>query len=251
MASSNSTFVYSANKSSFAAAEEQCNALGGHLAYYTSLEEQAEVELRFVAMGVLFPAFSPSYWLGLVTERAKWPEFRCEALRGCKMWRASELPSAAHLHLATGRQPLRNHLRSCAVPHILSCRRHLTASTRMAAGGCWRQHRSRRATTTSTGRRRPSCSRTTLLAASTAARPTSPWEATTRSPGRMRTARLCCPSSAESTVGGLELSVKAPGSGLQEAKSSTTWLAADPRFAAGPQRRRCTTTPAPATPRTS
>jgi hypothetical protein len=82
VAASNSSFVYSANKSSFAAAEEQCNALGGHLAYYTSLEEQQEVELRFVGMGVLFPAFNPSYWLGLSTERAKWPEFRYVLMGG-------------------------------------------------------------------------------------------------------------------------------------------------------------------------
>jgi hypothetical protein len=91
----------------------------------------------------------------------------------------------------------------CKAAHSLRCPQHLTASTRAAAGGSWRQPHSQRATTTSTGRRSPSCSRTTPRAASTAARPTSPSVATMRSPGRTRTARSSCRSSAEWIVSGL------------------------------------------------
>jgi hypothetical protein len=77
-ASTGATFTYNTNRSSFEEAEALCNAQGGtHLAYYTSLAEQQEVETGLVALGVLFPGSAPSYWLGLRSDRAAWPKFRC------------------------------------------------------------------------------------------------------------------------------------------------------------------------------
>jgi hypothetical protein len=52
--------------------------MGAHLAAFTTLEEQAEVESRFAGMGYLLPAFHKAYWLGLVADvlwqpdRYKW-----------------------------------------------------------------------------------------------------------------------------------------------------------------------------------
>lgn len=62
---SNSTFQYATNLSDFASGTRICNNLGGHLATYTSLEEQQEVEQHFISAGYLFPKFRTFYWIGL------------------------------------------------------------------------------------------------------------------------------------------------------------------------------------------
>lgn len=52
-----------------------CNSAGGHLASYSSYDEQAEVEAHYLAQGALMPAYHSSYWLGLVAGQ-QWPSFR-------------------------------------------------------------------------------------------------------------------------------------------------------------------------------
>ncbi len=48
---------------SYSQAEGSCRMLGGHLASYGSLAEQAEVEGYFMAQGLLAPS-QQAYWLG-------------------------------------------------------------------------------------------------------------------------------------------------------------------------------------------
>ncbi len=103
--STGATYIVNTKPATFAAAEAFCNRNGGHLASYTSLEEQNETETNFVASGeglgrpcagagitadysaaagvslaspfpagALLPGFHKSYWLGLaITDR--WPLF--------------------------------------------------------------------------------------------------------------------------------------------------------------------------------
>jgi hypothetical protein len=46
-------------------AEANCNRNGGHLAAYTSVEEQMEVERFFIDGGWLLPKYHIVYWMGL------------------------------------------------------------------------------------------------------------------------------------------------------------------------------------------
>jgi hypothetical protein len=46
-------------------AEAKCNAQGGHLVAFASLQEQAAAEQCFASSGALAPAFHKAYWLGL------------------------------------------------------------------------------------------------------------------------------------------------------------------------------------------
>jgi hypothetical protein len=70
---SNSTFQYASNLSDFVSGQRSCNLLGGHLASYTSLEEQMEVEQHYIASGYLFPKARPFYWMGLRTNATAEP----------------------------------------------------------------------------------------------------------------------------------------------------------------------------------
>jgi hypothetical protein len=56
-----------------AEAEAVCNRLGGHLASYSSLYEQYEVEQYFIAQGHLLPTFHRSYWLALARDESLLP----------------------------------------------------------------------------------------------------------------------------------------------------------------------------------
>jgi hypothetical protein len=47
----NVTFFLNTSLATFAEAEEACQVAGGHLASYSSLEEQAEVEQHYVHKG--------------------------------------------------------------------------------------------------------------------------------------------------------------------------------------------------------
>ena len=58
-----------------AEAEQVCLAMGGHLAYFTSLGEQQEVEAAFVYDGGLIPRYHQAYWLGLSSNATLWPTF--------------------------------------------------------------------------------------------------------------------------------------------------------------------------------
>ncbi len=75
VSSSNDSFILHTTATDFATAERSCNMDGGHLVYYTSLAEQQEVEQYFVMLGVLYPSFTPAYWLGLRSSRIAWPRF--------------------------------------------------------------------------------------------------------------------------------------------------------------------------------
>ncbi len=73
--STNATFTLHTTATDFNTAERACNDAGGHLAYYTSLAEQQEVEQYFVSSGVFYPTFTPAYWMGLRSSKMMWPTF--------------------------------------------------------------------------------------------------------------------------------------------------------------------------------
>lgn len=52
-----STYLYNSTPSSFNEARDACNLAGGHLAYYDSIAEQAEVEQMFLHGGHFIPIF--------------------------------------------------------------------------------------------------------------------------------------------------------------------------------------------------
>jgi hypothetical protein len=70
------TFVFNNTPVSTTAAQQQCQAYGGNLASYTSLEEQQEVEVYFIEQGDLLTAYHGAYWTGLVAEVLKPPQFK-------------------------------------------------------------------------------------------------------------------------------------------------------------------------------
>jgi hypothetical protein len=58
-------------------AEIECNANGGHLASYTSAEEQFDVEQYYISNFWLLPAWHKAYWIGLYSESPRtWPVFQ-------------------------------------------------------------------------------------------------------------------------------------------------------------------------------
>jgi hypothetical protein len=86
-ASTNATFVLNTQLMDYATAEKTCNVAGGHLAYYTSLDEQQEVEGFYQQQGYLLSGFTPSYWIGLTANANTWPNFR---------WLSSSIPAPAY-----------------------------------------------------------------------------------------------------------------------------------------------------------
>jgi hypothetical protein len=85
-------------------AQLACNDLGGHLAAYTSVEEQAEVEAYYVSNGLLFPSYTPNYWFGAKTTYDLWPTF---------YWLQRSIPGPGarnYMHWGLGRQPEPNNL---------------------------------------------------------------------------------------------------------------------------------------------
>jgi hypothetical protein len=59
------------------AAERECTANGGHLASYTSGQEQRDVEQYYISSFWLLPAWHKAYWIGLSTESTRsWPRFQ-------------------------------------------------------------------------------------------------------------------------------------------------------------------------------
>jgi hypothetical protein len=104
VAKSNATFVFNPMKLDQAFAQLACNDLGGHLAAYTSLEEQAEVENFYVSNGLLFPSYTPNYWFGAKTTFDLWPTF---------YWLQRSIPgpdTRNYMHWAIGRDPEPNNL---------------------------------------------------------------------------------------------------------------------------------------------
>jgi hypothetical protein len=51
------TYVFNTTPSSFNQAQEACNHAGGHLAYFDSAAEQAEVEQEFTSGGQFIPSY--------------------------------------------------------------------------------------------------------------------------------------------------------------------------------------------------
>ncbi len=74
-ASTGATFMYFPTKADQASAQATCNSQGGHLAIYTSLAEQVEVELYYIKQGFMFPTFTVNYWIGLRSNKTSWPAF--------------------------------------------------------------------------------------------------------------------------------------------------------------------------------
>jgi hypothetical protein len=81
----NVTFHYFPAQRPAAEAEAACRGLTAHLASYSSLAQQAEVEQHYLAAGLLLPTFSPHYWLGLAAQNiSQWPLFN---------WAEPDLPA--------------------------------------------------------------------------------------------------------------------------------------------------------------
>jgi hypothetical protein len=55
--SSLATYVYNSTPSAFNHAQDACNSAGGHLVYYDSVQEQAELEAWLVAAGHFVPSY--------------------------------------------------------------------------------------------------------------------------------------------------------------------------------------------------
>jgi hypothetical protein len=69
------TFVWNPAKLEQAEAQLACNDLGGHLAVFTSLAEQVDVENYYINWGLMFPTYTPSYWMGAESAFDLWPSF--------------------------------------------------------------------------------------------------------------------------------------------------------------------------------
>jgi hypothetical protein len=81
------TFVFNNTPVSSSAAQQQCQAYGGNLVSYMSLEEQQEVEALFIERGDLLPSYHESYWLGLYTPTLKPAQFNwADQLSGTLNW---------------------------------------------------------------------------------------------------------------------------------------------------------------------
>jgi hypothetical protein len=75
-ASTNATFQLLTCPRSRPEQQKKCNNMRGHLAAYTIITEQQEVERFYVDEGFLYPEFNVLYWFGLVSTAATWPSFR-------------------------------------------------------------------------------------------------------------------------------------------------------------------------------
>jgi hypothetical protein len=75
ISSSGVNFTLSTLPRTHADAEAQCNMAGGHLAHYSSANEQFEVEQHYLSLGLLFYTSPGFYWLGLRSNRTGWPDF--------------------------------------------------------------------------------------------------------------------------------------------------------------------------------
>lgn len=60
-----------------AASQDTCQRLGGHLAAFSSREQQGEVEQAFIAAGQFVVSYQAQYWLGMVAAVPR--NFRCGA----------------------------------------------------------------------------------------------------------------------------------------------------------------------------
>ena len=70
---SGATFTLNTAARMQADAEITCQSQGGHLAIFTSAQEQQDVERGFTTLGGLIPVFHQRYWLGLMA--SEWPVF--------------------------------------------------------------------------------------------------------------------------------------------------------------------------------
>jgi hypothetical protein len=68
--STNVTFYFNATATDQASAEAACALSGGHLAAYTSAQEQNEVEQYYISLGYILPSFHKGYWTGLQVRMA-------------------------------------------------------------------------------------------------------------------------------------------------------------------------------------
>jgi hypothetical protein len=67
------TFTLNTEARMQADAEAICQSQGGHLAIFSSAQEQQDVEKGFTALGGLIPVFHQRYWLGIMAQ--DWPMF--------------------------------------------------------------------------------------------------------------------------------------------------------------------------------
>lgn len=70
---------------SYPEAQNMCVGLGGHLAHFTSLDEQTDVEAYYTGKGYLLEEYHQAYWMGLRADG--FPAFRWVAAPGCGLGR--------------------------------------------------------------------------------------------------------------------------------------------------------------------
>ncbi len=68
----NNTYILNSSLADFFTAQQFCLRSGGHLASFTSGQEQQDVEQFYIKAGLLFPSYHKSYWFGLYTNAAGW-----------------------------------------------------------------------------------------------------------------------------------------------------------------------------------
>jgi hypothetical protein len=69
----NATYILNTTKADFKSAQRSCNQAGGHLVSYVSAAEQVDVETYYTSLGVLFPKFHRTYWIGLQGNSSLFP----------------------------------------------------------------------------------------------------------------------------------------------------------------------------------
>jgi hypothetical protein len=103
----NNTYILNQFVSNFTKAQEFCTDNGGHLAAFSSLEEQQEVEGYYIEMGYLLPTYHKSYYIGTrrpaprVAGRRIWPAFCCYPGRPGPMADSAHRPKTAGAYQRT------------------------------------------------------------------------------------------------------------------------------------------------------
>jgi hypothetical protein len=73
----NVTYYLNTTMDTMVASQDTCRRLGGHLAAFSSREQQGEVERAFIAAGQFVVSYQAQYWLGMVAVVPR--NFRCGA----------------------------------------------------------------------------------------------------------------------------------------------------------------------------
>jgi hypothetical protein len=80
---SNADYVMVNSPMSYPEAQTTCISRGGHLAFFTSLDEQTDVEAYYTGKGYLLEDYHQAYWLGLRADG--FPQYRWAGMLVCNV----------------------------------------------------------------------------------------------------------------------------------------------------------------------